>query len=423
VIRVAYLNTRYPALSHTFIEREIRAVRARGVEIHTFSIRAPRPPDLLSARHREAARTTTYVLQPGRILRALARASLRPWALVRTLAASQRLSPPGLRARLLHCAYALEALALARELRARGLRHVHVHMADNGAAVAQLASVFDGSLRYSLSIHGSEEFLDVKAFALTRKVERAQFVRCISSFCRAQVMAWSDPELWGRLHVVHCGIDPQDFLPRRRPAEGGGALKVLTVGRLDPIKGYELLLDACRRLVADGVALSLRMVGDGPLRGRLESRIHALGLDGTVELAGAVGQEELQRHYEWADVMVVSSFMEGLPVVLMEAMAKEVAVVATSVAGIPELVGHGTSGLLATPASEDDLHRHLRSMAADRASTVSMGKKGRERVLAEYAIQQVAERMAALFATYVGEEPAAGPRADAPPRQRAAAEP
>jgi len=403
MIRVGYLNTRYPAISHTFIEREIRALRARGVEVHTFSIRKPAANDRLGPRHEEAAQTTTYILEARRLVRGLLRSGVtRPWAVLRTFVAAQRLSPPGLRARLLHVVYALESLALALGLRRRGLRHCHVHMANNGAAVALLATVFDRSLTYSLTIHGSAEFFDVKGCSLTQKIERAIFVRCISSFCRAQVMAWSDPAVWSRLHVVHCGIDPSEFRSAGPPDEGG-ALRILTVGRLDPIKGYDLLLEACARLVSAGTDLRLRMVGDGPQRLHLESKVRALELGDRVDLVGAVGQDGLQPHYEWAQVMVVSSFMEGIPVVLMEAMAKERAVIATGVAGIPELID-GTDGVLAVPGSVDDLCRRLATVAGDRALRQSMGERARARIEREYSIDDVGASMAELFARYIAQE-------------------
>ncbi len=410
MIRVAYLNTRYPRISHTFIEREIRALRARGVEVHTFSIRRPEAEDLLGPRNAEAARTTFYVLGAGRVARAVGLALLRhPLALLRTLAAGQRLSPPGLRARILHLVYALEGIVLAAGLRERGLRHVHVHIANNGAAVAMLAAAFDRSLRYSLTIHGSEEFFDVKAYALRRKVEGAAFVRCISHFCRAQVMAWSDPACWPRLHVVHTGLDPAEF-PPGAPREDDGTFRLLTVGRLDPIKGYDLLLGACARLLAGGLDLRLRMIGEGPMRPRLESLVRSLGLGERVELAGAVGQDAIQRHLEWADALVVSSFMEGTPVVLMEAMAKERAVVSTRVAGVPELVTDGECGLLVPPGSEEELARALGRLARDAALRRSLGARARERIREGWTIDGAGDRMAGLLAREVEEpSPAPGP--------------
>lgn len=410
--RVAYLCTRYPALSHTFIEREVRAVRARGVEVHTFSIRPPTGADLLSARHVREARTTWYVLQRGRLALGLLRAALtRPWALLRALAAAQRLSPPGLRARALHCAYAVEAVVLAHELRARDLRHLHVHMATNAAAVALLATVFDRTLQYSLSIHGSEEFFDVRAFSLKSKVEGARFVRCISHFCRAQVMAWSSPEAWPGLHVVPCGLAPEEFAPAGS-APRDGPLRILTVGRLDPIKGYDLLLEACERLAREGVDFRLRMVGEGPMRERLESLVRSLGLGARVELMGALSQEGLRTHHEWAHVLVVSSFMEGIPVVLMEAMAKELAVVSTRVAGIPELVEDGASGLLVSPSSAEALLPPLRRLAAEPDLRAALGRRARARIREGYSVDEVGRKMARLLETYAGEEDPARDRDD-----------
>lgn len=401
--RVAYLNTEYPALSHTFIEREVRAVRAGGVGVETFSIRKPGAHSRLGAAHEAAAQETFYILESGGALAASVAGGFAtsPLGFLRALAASQRLAPPGLRARLTHLAYACEAVRLARELRRRGLGHIHVHMANNGAAVAMLACAFDRTLRYSLSIHGSAEFFHVDSWRLSPKAENALFVRCISDFCRAQVMTWTSPAAWDRYHVVHCGIDPTSFAPR--PARRSGPLRLLTVGRLHPIKGYHMLLEAVGTLVKEGVDLRLDMVGDGPMRAVLERRAGELGLAGHVCFSGAIAPEAIGEHYDRADAMVVSSFMEGVPVVLMEAMAKELGVVATRVGGIPELVEDGVSGLLVNPGSADALAGAIRALAADPGMCHRHGTEGRRRVTAAYAVENVGAGMVDLFRRYLGE--------------------
>ncbi len=397
-LRIAYLNTRYPCLSHTFIEREVRALRSRGVEVHTFSIRRPVRDDVLGAAHEEAARGTVYILD-GVIGLAAAQAWAiisRPLRFVRGIIAAQRLSPPGIRARLLHTAYLVEAVKLVREMRKRGVQHVHVHMANNGAAVAMLAAVVDPSMRYSLTIHGSAEFFNVETGRLRAKAEGATFVRCVSEFCRAQVMAWTSPTSWSRYSVVHCGVDIKRFSPR--PPMMSGPLRMLTVGRMEPVKGYPVLLMACSQLSAMGIEWQLDMVGGGPLRDSLECQARNLGIAGRIIFSGAVGQDAILEHFDQADVLVVSSFMEGVPVVLMEAMAKGLAVVSTSIGGVPELIEHGVNGVLVRPGSVELLTLALTRLARDRALLASFGEVARKRIVEEFSIETVGAQMSALFA-------------------------
>ncbi|MCI0651948.1 MAG: glycosyltransferase, partial [Planctomycetes bacterium] len=301
-LRVAYLNSRYPSLSHTFIEREIRALRFRGIEVHPCSVRPPGAHDLLGGRNREAA-AETYTLFEGkvRLLRHAALAAARhPWRFLRTQLAAQALAPPGAKARAKHAWYALEAARLARELARRGVRHVHVHMANNGAAVGLLASVFDPALGYSLTIHGSEEFFNIESVRLRQKTAPARFVRCVSEFTRSQVMAWTPTAAWQRYHVVRCGIDLAEF--PLAPLASGDELRLLVVARLDPIKGLTVLFEACRLLQDSGVRWRLEVVGDGPMRGEFENAAARAGIAAQVAFTGAVAAERIREHLERAHV-------------------------------------------------------------------------------------------------------------------------
>lgn len=401
-LRLAYLNSRYPSLSHTFIEREIRFLRELGVQIRTCSIRRPSASDLLGPTNRAAADETFYVFDslPGLLARAAAGAIRHPLRTLRVLWSGQRLSPPGWKERLRHVAYAIEAIVLARRLAAEGIRHVHVHMANNGASVALLAGRYDPGLAYSLTIHGSAEFFHVKGVRLREKVEGARFVRCVSTFCRSQVMAWSSPAGWDRLHVVRCGIDPASY--RLAPHPPGGPVRLAAIGRFDPIKGYALLIEACARLGTRGRDWSLELIGDGPLRADLERRAKELGVESRVRFPGAVATDEIPAVLERSSLLVVSSFMEGLPVVLMEAMASGLPVVATRVAGVTELVEEGVTGFLAQPGSVEELEAALERALAERDRFEELGQAGRRRVERDYDIRGTAGAMRDLFARHLG---------------------
>jgi colanic acid/amylovoran biosynthesis glycosyltransferase len=397
MIITAYLNSEYPSLSHTFIEREIAGLRRLGFQIQPFSVRPASTSGRLGGTNAAAA-AETIVLQSGKVATAAAAARAAfssPIGVLRALLASQRLSPPGLSA---HLAYVAQGMILARHLHDQRISHVHVHMANNGAGIAMLACIYAPNLTYSLSIHGSAEFFHVDSWTLAPKVERAKFVRCISHFCRAQIMTWTNVQCWPRLNIVHCGIDPTVYAPR--PERSQGPLRLLTVGRLHPIKGYNVLLEACGILAAEGLDFHLTMVGDGPLMDHLRTSIAQHGLARHVDLVGPVPQENIQQYFDNADAMVVSSFMEGVPVVLMEAMAKELGIVSTRVGGIAELVEAGTSGILVDAGSARSLADGIRQYIADPQLCRQHGKAGRLKVLGEFDVAGTAQGMADLFATY-----------------------
>lgn len=395
---IAYLNTKYPSLSHTFIEREIRGLRQRGLDIKTFSIRKPNAWDTLSEHHRKAQEQTTYLLDgiAPLLVSVIWCLLTRPLSLARALVRSQRLALPGLKGRLLYLAYLLEATRLAHQMTRYGINHVHVHMANNGATVAMLASGMITNGSYSLTIHGSAEFFNVEHHRLAPKAADADFVRCISHFCKAQVMAWSDLSKWDSYHVIHCGVDPREFaLVERLPDD---QLRLLTVGRMASIKGYPLLLRACRKLSERGMSWSLDMVGDGPMLSRLKELAADLGIQSSVCFHGAVGQDEIQRCYERCNVMVISSFMEGIPVVLMEAMVKGLAVVSTDVGGIRELVVPDSTGWLVGPGSVEALCEGLSNAAKHLDSLSAMGRSGRQHVINEFSVDGMCDSLYRVFA-------------------------
>jgi len=399
-VRIAYLNTEYPALSHTFIEREIRFLRAIGVNIQAFSIGRPGAVGVMSAHHRLAAEQTTYLLDDRtRLFRHVLVGALRhPLRFIGTFWNAQRYSPPGLVQRIKHIAYAGEAIGLARAMARSDLCHVHVHMANNGAMVALLATEYDRTLSYSMTVHGSAEFFNVGQVRLKLKAERACFVRCVSNFCRAQIMTWTDPEIWPRCHVIHCGVDPDAHGASKSSA--CEKLRLLAVGRMVAIKGYHVLLRSCRALSDRNIRWRLTMIGDGPMRNQLEVLAGELGIADYVEFTGPVGQDDIARYFDGADVMVVSSFMEGVPVVLMEAMAKGLAVIATNVGGIGELVDHGHCGWL-IPTGDEGALTEAMAAAADGKRRRQYGANGRAKIIQEFSIKQVADQMCLVFSKYV----------------------
>jgi len=405
-MRIAYLCNRYPAVSLTFILREVRALRRLGVDVQTFAVRRAFPEHLVSAADREECARTYAVLPPDPGALALAHLSaavLHPLRYLGTLGLALRLRPRGLRGAVWQGFYFAEAIVIWRECRRRGISHIHAHFANVATDVALLASYFGGGRTgdwsWSFTLHGPVELYDVTRSRLPEKLRRAQFVICISDFARSQAMAFLEHEQWGKLRVVHCGVDPDVFRPVEHSNEAMPArdLHVLSVGRLIDLKGHALLLEAVAVARAEGVQARLTIVGDGSTRPALEARAARLGLVDEVTFAGAVGQDDIAGFYADADIFCLASFAEGVPVVLMEAMAMEIAVIATGIAGIPELVEDGVSGLVVPPGRADRLAAALRTLADDPALRRAMGKAGRAKVLAEFDVAKSAAQLRELF--------------------------
>jgi glycosyltransferase involved in cell wall biosynthesis len=401
---IAYLCSEYPAVSHTFVLREVEALRARGASIETFSIRRTPPEQLLSERDIAAAQTTFTILPPR--WRLVATSQLRLFlrghgAYASTLAAAFRAAPPGLRGRLWQIFYFAEASVLWRECERRGIRHIHAHLANVGSDVAMLAAALgtahdpDRPWSWSFTMHGPTEFLDQRHFRLAAKVKSAAFVVCISEFARSQLMALCSPSQWRRLHVIHMGIPVAEFT--RNGAASPDGQEILYIGRLVPEKGQAVLLEALGLLGERGCRPRLRLAGEGALRPDLERMAEELGVAGQVDFLGAVGQDQLRDLYERAAVFCLPSFGEGVPVVLMEAMAMEVPVVTTRIAGIPELVEDGRSGFVVAPGHLEELADRLQRLLEDPELRRGMGAAGRAKVIAEFDAERSAEELFSLF--------------------------
>jgi colanic acid/amylovoran biosynthesis glycosyltransferase len=400
-LAVAYLVGTYPAISHTFVAREVAELRAQGLMVHTFSIHRASADQLLTAADRAAAAETLSIQppRPGTIVRAQLRAiASKRSRWLRTLLLSLRVAPPGWRSRLWHVFYFAEAVVLWTWCRSRGVRHLHAHFGNAASAVVMLTAELaaDEGWSWSFTMHGPTEFDDVTGFALAEKVRRASVVPCISDYARSQLMKLVEPDHWSKLHLVRCGIDAEHFAPPASRTDGPG-FRLLSIGRLTRDKGQEHLLEAVARARAEGHPVSLTLLGEGPRRGALERLAVVLGIADVVAMPGAVSQNEIRTAYASADAFCLSSFAEGVPVVLMEAMAMELPVVAPRLMGIPELVEHMQTGLLITPGRADVLAEALGHLAESAELRARLGKAGRARVSTAYRLDEQGRRLAALF--------------------------
>lgn len=411
--RIAYFTGRYPEVSLTFILREVEALRALGADVITCSLQKT-PPVQHPGPAEQAAAAGTFNVQeaaknPLTLLVAQGYMLTRPGAYFSALRLAWATRSPGVKAALYQLFYFVEATLLARHLEREQVGHLHNHFVFGSATVAMLASRLSG-IPFSFTLHGPADLFEPYRWALREKVARARFVATISYFARSQIMYFSDPSDWHKIRIIHCGIDPASYAaPQDRDATEG-ALRLLFVGRLDPVKGLRVLLEAVSSLIADFPGLHLTLVGDGPDRAGIEAAAAPLG--DHIRFTGYLSQAEVSREMQDCDIFVLPSFAEGVPVVLMEALASARPVIATQVAGVGELVTDGEHGFLVPPGDVESLAARIRDLACDPARRQRMGAAGQARVAAEFDSVTEAARLLRLFA---GQEGGAI-RPDPPPR-------
>jgi colanic acid/amylovoran biosynthesis glycosyltransferase len=397
--RLGYLVSRYPAVSHTFILREVLELRKLGFCIETASINRPdRKWSELPRVEQLEAQSTVCIKDEGmlRAMSAMLRLfSRRPRSFFRALLFSMGLGNGSAREIVTSIFYFAEAALLGDWLERRRLKHLHVHFANAASTVAMIAARAY-PITFSLTVHGPDEFYEVDRHALRQKMESALFVCCIGSYARSQLMKVSDPSAWPKYRLAPLGVDPAEFRVgplRRNPPRW----EILCVGRLTPAKGQMILLQALKTLLAEGRSFHCRFVGDGPDRAML-TRFAARELPAeTVTFQGSVNADRIHDYLGRADIFVLPSFAEGVPVSLMEAMSMEIPCVSTIVAGIPELIRHGIDGLLVSPSDEIELASAVALLMDDEDLRRSLGAAGRERVIARYNLQDNVRALAEIM--------------------------
>ena len=399
-MKIAYLTGEYPRATDTFIQREVAGLRAEGIEVLTCSIRRTGDQHLVGEEQKAEAARTFHVLpavaNPLRMARAELWAMARPARYLRALALAWKTAPRGIRGRVYNLIYFAEAVVLAHHMARMGVSHLHNHIAKSSCTVAMLAAEIAG-LPYSFTLHGPDIFFAPEHWRLDEKIARARFVACISEFSRSQAMLWSDPVHWPKLKIVHCGVEPERYTTGARDGT-----RLIFVGRLDAVKGVPVLLDAFAEARDTLPGLSLTLVGDGPDRAALEAEVTARGLASAVIFAGYRSQAEVAALLAEHDALVLPSFAEGVPVVLMEAMAARLPVIATAVGGVGELVEHAVSGLMVPPGDGAALRAAILQVLGDGALRTRMGAAGRAVVETRFTATTEAARLARLFRAGAG---------------------
>lgn len=395
--KIAYLVNQYPVPSSTFIRREIEAMETFGVEVLRYAIRQTdvrlsEPKDLVEASKTRiildlgifgllSAVAATMVMHPVRLLKAF-------WLTLKTGWHSDR----GLICNLI---YLLEACQLARWLNQENVEHLHAHYGTNPASVAMLCEVLGGP-PFSFTLHGPHEFDKPHFLRLGEKVVRSKFTVAISEYGRSQLFRWCDHRHWSKIHVVHCGLDRAFFDNDITPPPANR--KLLFIGRLSEQKGTHLLVEAANLLKDEGLDFELTLVGDGPMRGQLENMIKHYGLEDNVHLAGWQNDVEVRQSLIESRALVLSSFAEGLPVVIMESLAMGRPVISTNIAGVAELVQPGVCGWLVPAGAVRPLADKMQeALEMPVEQLAEYGRAGARLAFQNHNVMAEAEKLAQLI--------------------------
>ena len=397
-MRLAYLTTTYPEVSHTFIRREILEIERLGYEIERVAIREP-DSTLVDPDDIAEVEDTYYCLANLKhdLLPALA---INPLRLLRALWMTFQMGRVSHRGMLVNFAYFIEALPLTKRLVDREVDHVHVHFGTNAAAVARLVKALGGPT-FSMTIHGPAELDSAIGFALGAKIEESEFVIAITDYCGAQLRRWVHHGHWHKIRVVHCAIE-ESLLDKATPV-APLSRTLVCVGRLSAQKGQLLLIDAVRRVIEDGGDMKLVLAGDGEMRPEIEERIKEYDLESHVEITGWIDGNEVARRLESCRTMILPSFAEGLPVVIMEAFAMQRPVLSTYIAGIPELVVPGENGWLVPAGSVEAIHTAIHEILdTPTEELIKMGKAGAIAVRERHHLPTEVSRLDKIFREFKG---------------------
>jgi len=363
-----------------------------GFDIPVASIRAADP---MSPEDRDEAAATFYVKPRGvaGILSTNLRVLFqRPLQYLRAMLYAVRLSRGNLRTAFFNLAYLAEAAVVVDWMEREKLSRLHMHFTTTvGLLAARLAP-----MQLSATIHGPAEFDDPAGFYLAEKIRAFGLVCAISEFGRRQLQKFSQPTEWAKFQVARLGVDPALYSPRPF-RENPSPFEILFVGRLTAVKGPEMLVAAMDRLVREGRPVRLRFVGDGPERGALDRAVAERGLSAHIIFEGWRNAEQVRAFYQQADIFALPSFAEGIPVVLMEAMAMEIPCVSTRITGIPELIRDSVDGLLVAPGVADELARAIARLMDDSGLRLEIGRAGRQRVIEDFDLRKNTARLADIF--------------------------
>ena len=398
-MRLGYFYSRYPVISQTFCDAEMLALERLGFEIEIGSVYPP----LTSLRHEHIAdlRAPIHYAPPQEILKISEKTAKTNGKWPRDLVARHaRKYGPGVKAEQ----RARNALYFAHHFKRRGVEHVHVHFANRAAHTAMFLKEISG-IPFSVTAHGQDFMKDLGNDDLLREIcAAAEFVAAETDYSR-DLLRQRCPD--SRIHRVYNGMDLTRF-PAPHYEISAKTPRIISVGRLVAFKGFDYLIDACAELARQGLEFTCEIIGDGPLRGDLEAKIRKLNLSGRVHLVGSLSQGAVLEKLRSADIFALASVTDAqgasdvFPTVIIEAMAAARPVVSTRLAGIPESVVHGETGLLVPPEDTMALAEALSRLIQDAKLRLYYGRTGRERIEQHFRIDQTVAPLIELFEKTLG---------------------
>ena len=390
--RITYLLHRFPGITDTFIRREIRSLQAAGTDVRVISVWRPDERATTSDILSQWALDTHFALprSASSILSAVfAAAWYAPKKFFGTLRFALTITRPGIRGLAYQLIYFLQAVLVAQELRRSAASHVHNHIGDQSGTVTMLAARLAG-IGYSITFHGWPVFFDAKYSRIKEKVLAARFTRSISFFCRSQLMMFSECDDPTPFKVIHCGLNigKYSFRPPREKIK-----RLFCAARLSPEKGLTFAIVALRILRDKGYDLELVLAGDGPSKGPLQALTRRVGLSDRVKFVGFLTEDEVISELQASDLFVLPSFVEGIPVSAMEAMAIGVPVIATNIAGTSELIKDKETGLLVRPSDAEALANAVIKMIEDHGFRLRAAALGRKIVEEEFDVDKESAKL------------------------------
>jgi len=395
-MRLGYLYSRYPVISQTFCDAEMLALERLGLDLTIGSIYSP----LTSLRHEHISslRAPIHYAPPQEILRVSEKKAKIAGRWPRNLVErhDERYGPAAKAEQR-----ARNALYFADFFARNGVDHVHVHFANRAAHTAVFLKEISG-IPFSVTAHGQDFMKDLGSDDLLREIcAAAEFVAAETDYSR-DLLCQRCPDSAAKIHRVYNGIDVERF-PAPALATMNHVPRIISVGRLVEFKGFEHLIHACAELARRGFDFNCDIIGDGPLRDMLRLKVNSLNLSSRINLLGSLSQGAVLEKLQTADIFALASVTDAegasdvFPTVIVEAMASARPVVSTRLAGIPELVIDGETGLLVSPADTAALTEALQKLLCDRELRVRYGCAGRARIEQHFRIEHTVAPLLKLF--------------------------
>jgi colanic acid/amylovoran biosynthesis glycosyltransferase len=414
-MKLAYMMSRFPKISETFILYEILEQERLGHQVEVYPLLREHQPVTHPEAERLVERAHFHPFISLPILWANVYFMLRqPVTYLKTLFEVLSGTFGSLNFFAGALAYFPKSVGFAYEMQKQGIEHIHAHFCNHPAVAALIIHRLTG-IPFSFTAHGSDLHKDKRM--LDKKVAAAAFAVTVSNFNKGEMLKACGERLRDKIHVIRCGIDPEVFLPAAEQKNGTTLFRIICVGSFEEVKGHKYLVEACRRLRQAGIDFVCDLIGDGPVRERVTKQIAELDLQDKVIIHGSLKRQKVAEMMRAADVKVLASVptaegkREGVPVVIMEAMATCLPVISTQLSGIPELVDDGRTGILVPPGDAEGLFVALQKLYENPGLRQSLGRAGREKVLREFNLKLNAASLAKLFAnqkTFEGNKHLAG---------------